>query len=521
MALLKAHPRMIHGLAVDHIDWRWPEYGAVADNLTNCKAAFDAAFAAAKASGRPLFLGSGRFHISSNLNQMVVADQTDVLIYGAGRDVCYIRFSTSCTKGLDFSSTTITANALPRFELRGVTLTTSAENIGPALKCAWAINTDIEDPFSLEDVTIQGDIRQLADDASDYGYWSGGVLLSNCRNSSINEFRFTGEMDRASNKTAYAFKLQGECTSFTISHGLILEAEKGIVVDGATEGLYIHATDIVSVNIGIEYNPSGALEPQVVFTAGHIAAMQVAIDLYDLRYFRVSDSFFLGKSGFGSHNASQNWIGVRVSGSLSGWGVIDAEFSKEDGHGSGGATSTAVSIVNGDGIEVRGSVHAYDAADPIDYGVRFASGVTRSYANIQTRNVTTDYDFTAANGNTVIRRNAAEMQVLGGSNQYLTILGAAAAYLKLYDSGGGLNLKEARLLCDGGVVQILQINDDGTTKTTPLSIDVSGNVTLRPGASITPAANGDLTIEATNNTTATIKLKGSDGVVRSGTVTLS
>lgn len=48
-----------------------------------------------------------------------------------------------------------------------------------------------------------------------------------------------------------------------------------------------------------------------------------------------------------------------------------------------------------------------------------------------------------------------------------------------------------------------------------------GDIYLRPSASLTPSANGDLCIEATNNTTLTFKLKGSDGTVRSGTVALS
>ena len=47
------------------------------------------------------------------------------------------------------------------------------------------------------------------------------------------------------------------------------------------------------------------------------------------------------------------------------------------------------------------------------------------------------------------------------------------------------------------------------------------DIYLRPSASLTPSANGDLCIEATNNTTLTFKLKGSDGTVRSGTVALS
>jgi hypothetical protein len=48
-----------------------------------------------------------------------------------------------------------------------------------------------------------------------------------------------------------------------------------------------------------------------------------------------------------------------------------------------------------------------------------------------------------------------------------------------------------------------------------------GDVIQNPSASVTPANNGELMVEATNNTTLTFKLKGTDGTVRSGTLTLS
>lgn len=47
------------------------------------------------------------------------------------------------------------------------------------------------------------------------------------------------------------------------------------------------------------------------------------------------------------------------------------------------------------------------------------------------------------------------------------------------------------------------------------------DVKLHASASLTPATNGELNIEATNDTTLTFKFKGSDGTVRSGTITLS
>jgi len=51
--------------------------------------------------------------------------------------------------------------------------------------------------------------------------------------------------------------------------------------------------------------------------------------------------------------------------------------------------------------------------------------------------------------------------------------------------------------------------------------ELSGGLTWAPRTSVTPLTNGDLTVEATNDTTLTFKYKGSDGTVRTGTITLS
>lgn len=54
-----------------------------------------------------------------------------------------------------------------------------------------------------------------------------------------------------------------------------------------------------------------------------------------------------------------------------------------------------------------------------------------------------------------------------------------------------------------------------------LLYSASGQYIFRPAASVTPAANGDLTFQATSNTSLTFKFKGSDGTVRSGSITLA
>jgi hypothetical protein len=53
------------------------------------------------------------------------------------------------------------------------------------------------------------------------------------------------------------------------------------------------------------------------------------------------------------------------------------------------------------------------------------------------------------------------------------------------------------------------------------ALSCSGNFALFPAASATPATNGQMTWQLTNNTTLVIKVKGSDGTVRSTTLTLA
>lgn len=49
----------------------------------------------------------------------------------------------------------------------------------------------------------------------------------------------------------------------------------------------------------------------------------------------------------------------------------------------------------------------------------------------------------------------------------------------------------------------------------------TGSITAAPGASVTPANNGDVTFQLTSNTSLTFKAKGSDGTVRSGSIVLA
>lgn len=60
-----------------------------------------------------------------------------------------------------------------------------------------------------------------------------------------------------------------------------------------------------------------------------------------------------------------------------------------------------------------------------------------------------------------------------------------------------------------------------TMKLTTGLVTIDKALACAPGASVTPVSNGDVTFQLTSNTQITFKAKGSDGTVRSGSITLS
>lgn len=62
---------------------------------------------------------------------------------------------------------------------------------------------------------------------------------------------------------------------------------------------------------------------------------------------------------------------------------------------------------------------------------------------------------------------------------------------------------------------------DGADPVTWSAKQTFARATFTPAASVTPASNGDVDIQLTSNTSLTFKAKGSDGTVRSGSVTLA
>lgn len=134
---------------------------------------------------------------------------------------------------------------------------------------------------------------------------------------------------------------------------------------------------------------------------------------------------------------------------------------------------------------------------------------------------TAGFAVTSGSRNTLIGSNVATALTTGNNN---VIIGynidlPAASSANMLDIGNliyatGINSTTGATVSTTGRVGIKETSPDYV-------LDVNGDFGFTPGASVTPADNGDVVFEFTNNTTLTIKAKGSDGTVRSGTVTLS
>ena len=116
------------------------------------------------------------------------------------------------------------------------------------------------------------------------------------------------------------------------------------------------------------------------------------------------------------------------------------------------------------------------------------------------------------------------LDVLGGI-QWRNTLGNLIGFFTQASSGGRMLLSNS-----GGATMIdmkaagpsymhtsLGINESAPD----YALDVNGSFGCTPASSVTPVDNGDLVIEATSNTSLTFRYKGSDGTVRSASLTLS
>lgn len=105
-----------------------------------------------------------------------------------------------------------------------------------------------------------------------------------------------------------------------------------------------------------------------------------------------------------------------------------------------------------------------------------------------------------------------------GINLYQPIVAASAGGIQLLCNNAARSVSAQSAYSQ--TANIFQVLGPGGSDVF-FAIQPDGGILITPSASVTPANNGELVVEATSNTTLTFKLKGTDGTVRSGTITLS
>lgn len=136
---------------------------------------------------------------------------------------------------------------------------------------------------------------------------------------------------------------------------------------------------------------------------------------------------------------------------------------------------------------------ANDDSDAPDLVFRKARGSLSSLASVQANDVQMRIHAYGYDGTEYIQ---------GGNMGFISTDG---------DANGKFDLKTR---VSGTLASRFSITSNGDTY-------VSQDLILTPSSSVAPANNGELVVEATNDTTLTFKLKGSDGTVRTASITLS
>lgn len=156
----------------------------------------------------------------------------------------------------------------------------------------------------------------------------------------------------------------------------------------------------------------------------------------------------------------------------------------------------------GGNLKINTSIVDVPAASTLTFSEPDAPGGVRSRSALST-SYHYMYPSTSSGGYQVINKNAS------GQAQYQmeTLLRKAMLQISLSGIVGLYDTTNAKY--------IINSSADGLLTTIPSKTYISADLSLKPSATVTPANNGDLVFEATSNTSVTVKLKGSDGVVRS------
>lgn len=196
------------------------------------------------------------------------------------------------------------------------------------------------------------------------------------------------------------------------------------------------------------------------------------------------------------------------------------------------ATSYITSGAGGTPGNTKGDFYAFGGIVTLTSGVTYAHGV-----------IGAEFDVAVEAGASVDEKMILQLAsvnsdaVKGSTIDAMAVFAADSSALVKYDYGiafgktgykwpvdgtliGSYNTADSRSCIHG--VNFTGITFSGSAfKSQGFEVSPTGSLVITPGASKTPANNGEVVFELTSNTSLRIKAKGSDGTVRSVTLTLA
>jgi hypothetical protein len=265
-----------------------------------------------------------------------------------------------------------------------------------------------------------------------------------------------------------------------------------------------------------------------------------------------SHSLFIGQDGTGAGNAVMSSIGFIgfANTSIAASGNSDTRLYRDSPSGNtlalrNGAAAQTFNVygtyTSGTSYE-RLTLSAPSAANAIIGTNRGSGGGTARGLELQTDGLTR-MTFGTTNNVVVKRFEVHDGTPFNDSSVAFSVDSSTATYLFNFYAGGSFRAAVARTSGSLGIVTTgkfgWQTTAAETSMRTALGENAAGvieinngtagtfrdlrvrSVIQQPPASITPVSNGDYVVEATSNTTLTFKLKGTDGTVRTATLTLA
>lgn len=229
---------------VPSLAWSQPlnvkSYGATGNGSTDDTSAFNAALAAAPASGAEIYVPAGTYKLTGTLNVV----NKSIAFRGEGQRISNLRWDAG-TDGLSFQSTTTTNTSLT---IKSLSFLRGVSSTGIAINATWAATTGWHGAnglvtASIEDVNIA---------ASPYGTglgWASGIVLGNATNAKIRNFTIMGADFNVGHS---GIMFTGKSIANYVSDGDISHFPYGISTWDEGDGFHITDVEIIAVISGIK-----------------------------------------------------------------------------------------------------------------------------------------------------------------------------------------------------------------------------------------------------------------------------